>query len=138
MKQLKDNGIKELIRLVKNELKGYSKTNHTHSNYSLATHNHDSVYSKTNHTHDYSNIYAAKGHVHDDRYITTEVTGQDQKHLGDLTIMDKNMIHMYDDYNDLPSTRINGNCINLRQNGKTVVTITPLGIISNGKFVVNF
>ena len=55
MKQLKDNGIKELIRLVKNELKNkaninhnhdnaYSKLNHTHSNYSLTTHNHDSVY----------------------------------------------------------------------------------------------
>ena len=77
MKQLKDNGIKELIRLTKNELKNkaninhnhdnaYSKLNHTHSNYSLTTHNHDSVYSKLNHIHS----YAASSHNHDDRYYT--------------------------------------------------------------------
>ena len=72
MKQLKDNGIKALIKLVKsndNELRtlinGKANSNHTHSNYSLTTHNHDSVYSKLNHTHS----YAASSHNHDDRYL---------------------------------------------------------------------
>jgi len=55
MKQLKDNGIKEVIRLVKNELKNKANINH----------NHDSVYSKLNHTHS----YAASSHNHDDRYL---------------------------------------------------------------------
>ena len=55
MKQLKDNGIKEVIRLVKNELKNKANANH----------NHDNAYSKLNHTHS----YAASSHNHDDNYL---------------------------------------------------------------------
>ena len=49
----------------------YSKTNHTHTGYAASNHNHDGTYSKTNHTH---TGYAASNHNHDGTYSKTNHT----------------------------------------------------------------
>ena len=87
MKQLKDNGIKELIRLTKNELKNKANINH----------NHDSVYSKLNHTHS----YAASSHNHDDRYYTeSEMDTKLNKKQDKVKLNMYQRIAKYTDYMD--------------------------------------
>ena len=45
----------------------FATANHTHSEYALNNHNHDSKYAKSNHTHD----YAASSHNHSASHITS-------------------------------------------------------------------
>ena len=147
MKQLKDNGIKELIRLVKNELKNkaninhnhdnaYSKLNHTHSNYSLTTHNHDSVYSKLNHIHS----YAASSHNHDDRYLSVNINNHNIKSV--LFKFFYSVDEFYDDYlmyniefrnfNYEIIKTINTNFINYPSNTNVTHPVKPILTKTNG------
>ena len=61
----------------------YSKTNHTHNNYAASNHNHDELYSDINHTH--SN-YAASSHSHDFSSITGSMDFADNRLKGLLPI----------------------------------------------------
>ncbi|MCI6475326.1 MAG: phage tail protein [Mucispirillum sp.] len=61
----------------------YSKTNHTHNNYAASNHNHDELYSDINHTH---STYAASSHSHDFSSITGSMNLADNRLKGLLPI----------------------------------------------------